>query len=339
MSEPGEREPGGDAAARVVQDAETLVVRRRKAMAGTWCPQRCLFWLMFVLLMIALAGCLGGGESVYSVYNQFQSCSWTEGSGSCKGSLGRLSGAYPENIKNDSLSNRDAVQVRAEVSVEQGKVNVSVESPEGEIASVAAGPGSPVMLEGLAEISFDEFNVTFEAVDGEARGISYTIEYQLDSQSLRDDSGAIVTPGSLDVYDVRVGDCYNNAPAPRDVGESAESTESSTDIPVISEVYAVPCDERHDNQVYARFDLPDGDYPGDDEIIRLADDGCMLRLVDYIGTSYGSTRLDFAHITPSRETWEDDDRRLVCVVYDPAGPLEGSVAGAGDEYLRPDLEG
>jgi hypothetical protein len=55
----------------------------------------------------------------------------------------------------------------------------AVESPEGEVVSVEAAPGNAATLEGVAEGSFSGFEVKFEAVEGEASGIGYTIEYQI----------------------------------------------------------------------------------------------------------------------------------------------------------------
>src|SRR5687768_2718381 len=75
----------------------------------------------------------------------------------------------------------------------------------------------------------------------------------------RDDSGAITEAGSVAVTELRPGDCANG------VGqEEGEATE----------IDAVPCAEPHDGEVFATFDLPDGDFPGDDETSTLAETGC-----------------------------------------------------------------
>jgi hypothetical protein len=141
-----------------------------------------------------------------------------------------------------------------------------------------------------------------------------------------DGSSAIVTPGSVDVFDVRVGDCFEDELTAGDASETAE----------VFDVDAVPCDERHRSEVYAIFDLPDGDYPGEDEVVRLANEGCVERFADFVGTSYEATRLDVTYLFPTRRSWEqNDDREVACAVYDPAGPLTGSVADAGADYALP----
>jgi hypothetical protein len=141
-----------------------------------------------------------------------------------------------------------------------------------------------------------------------------------------DDSSAIVTPGSVDVFEVRVGDCFEEEFASANASESAE----------VFDVDAVPCDQEHQSEVYATFDLPDGDYPGEKEVVQLASEGCVERFADFVGTSYGSTRLDVNYLFPTRRSWEDTgDREVACAVYDPAGPVEGSVADAGAEFPPP----
>jgi hypothetical protein len=139
-----------------------------------------------------------------------------------------------------------------------------------------------------------------------------------------DDSGAVVTPGVVDAFEVRVGDCY------LDDGEVEDA-----ELGEIFRVDAVPCDEPHDNEVYAIFDLPDGEFPGQDELFRLADKGCHESFADFAGVGLYQTRLDLTYLFPTEQSWARGDREVVCVVFDPAGPLEGSLAGVGDAFALP----
>ena len=77
----------------------------------------------------------------------------------------------------------------------------------------------------------------------------------------RNDDGTILARGRLAVFAMRVGDCFDD-PDELVSGETLE----------LDEVLAVPCAEPHDNEVFALFDLPDGEsapYPGDDFVYSL----------------------------------------------------------------------
>ncbi|MDA3040977.1 MAG: hypothetical protein O3C27_15900 [Actinomycetota bacterium] len=70
-----------------------------------------------------------------------------------------------------------------------------------------------------------------------------------DANTTRDESGEIVEAGGLGVFAMEVGDCFQ--------------------VPIedlVQSVEAVPCTEPHDAQVYAKFDMPDGPYPGEPAI-------------------------------------------------------------------------
>jgi hypothetical protein len=62
-------------------------------------------------------------------------------------------------------------------------------------------------------------------------------------QADRDSEGAIVSEGQIDAFNIRVGDCFNDAVAP--TGQDYE----------LSNVNGLPCSEPHDNEVYAVFDM------------------------------------------------------------------------------------
>jgi hypothetical protein len=132
--------------------------------------------LILALTLAISVACEGGTSG--SVTNSRRSCNAGWGSGSCKGTYGKLSGTYSEDIENDSISSNEAIDVQVQVSVEEGVIRVSVESPDGEEYSAQATPGNPAVLVGVAEGAFEEFDVRFEAVDGEARGVSWEIAYQ-----------------------------------------------------------------------------------------------------------------------------------------------------------------
>ena len=131
----------------------------------------------------------------------------------------------------------------------------------------------------------------------------------------RDNTGAIVDGGNVDAFQVRVGDCFND-------------TSSSNDE--IHSVPGVPCSEPHDNEAYAVVDLTIDSYPEGDGMAQLAYDSCMERFDTFVGKDYESSSLEIFTMYPSTESWKQDDREVVCALYDMnANKLVGSVKGRG----------
>ena len=111
---------------------------------------------------------------------------------------------------------------------------------------------------------------------------------------------------------IEVGDCFNEA-----AGD------------VVSDIPTVPCTDAHDYEVFADFEIDLANYPGDDEVSRLADEGCYAPFGTYVGTAFENSSLDFSFYTPTKDGWNNYDDRLVsCILFDPAGELVGSVAGS-----------
>ena len=130
----------------------------------------------------------------------------------------------------------------------------------------------------------------------------------------RDESGAIETAGAVDAFMLRVGDCYDDQ-------RSGE----------ISDVPGVPCSEAHDNEVYATFDLSGSEWPGDDKVSELADQGCLDRFERAIGVTYEESVLMFTTLVPSRSSWmQGKDREVVCGAYHmELEKLTGTVLNSG----------
>lgn len=93
-------------------------------------------------------------------------------------------------------------------------------------------------------------------------------------------------------------------------------------------VDAVPCDQPHDNEAFAAYQLPDGEYPGDRALLRDGVAGCLERFEGFVGAGYADSALDVDALTPTRITWEDGDRKVVCVLFRFDGePLRGTAQG------------
>jgi len=130
----------------------------------------------------------------------------------------------------------------------------------------------------------------------------------------RDDDGN-VTEGNdnADVFAIRVGDCVNNA----DLGEEVSS------IPV------VPCSEPHDSEAFFSHLMTDESYPGTASVQTSADEVCIGGFAGYVGGDYNSSALYVTYFYPTEASWAQGDREILCLVYDPDGPLTGSVKGSG----------
>lgn len=138
----------------------------------------------------------------------------------------------------------------------------------------------------------------------------------------RDESGSVVEGGEESVFDLNIGDCFDD---PEDNAEG-----------LVSDLALIPCDEPHDNEVFALVDYPaeDGEaFPGDDAIETFADEECLPIFEDYVGLPYDESVLLFAPVKPTADTWADGDREIVCLLYavdadGNAEALEGSMRGS-----------
>ena len=134
--------------------------------------------------------------------------------------------------------------------------------------------------------------------------VGYTVMTNAD----RDASGAIVDGGRVDAFSIRLGDCFDNT-----------SSFASDEVGEISSLPGVPCSEPHDNEVFAIFDVDYDSFPGDEPMAELAFDQCLAHFEDFVGLEYESSVLDIAAMYPSAASWAQDDREVICAVYDMNG--------------------
>jgi hypothetical protein len=129
----------------------------------------------------------------------------------------------------------------------------------------------------------------------------------------RDGSGAIVGEGTVDAFSIRTGDCFDDS----------SSYEGEVDS-----LPGVPCSQPHDNETYAVFDVSESTYPEGDAMAELANNSCLERFESFAGIDYPSSTLEVMTLYPTAASWQQDDREVVCAVYDTnSGKLEGSVKG------------
>ena len=112
---------------------------------------------------------------------------------------------------------------------------------------------------------------------------------------------------------ITLGDCFNE-----------------TSGEVVSDIPTIDCALPHDYEVYAEFNVDRAEWPGDDEIFTLADQGCYGPFESYVGVSFDNSVLDYTYYVPTRDGWEDyEDRAVSCILFDPAGQTTGSLIAAG----------
>lgn len=117
-----------------------------------------------------------------------------------------------------------------------------------------------------------------------------------------------------DVFSLEVGACFDDP----------------DDIEQVSEVPVVDCAEPHDNEVFAVFDLPDGDFPGIEAVQDASVDGCLgERFESYVGTPYPESEIFASALWPTDSSWSAGDREVVCFLFEPGEKLIGSQRNAG----------
>jgi hypothetical protein len=127
--------------------------------------------------------------------------------------------------------------------------------------------------------------------------------------------------GDTSVYDLTVGDCFD------------DPTMLSDELVEVESVDSVDCDEPHGAEVYAVVELPQGDgapFPGDTEVAKAADELCLAEFDGYVGAAYEDSALYYNYYLPIEESWAEGDRMVTCLLLDFDGaPLTGSMEDSG----------
>ncbi|WP_217164954.1 DUF4190 domain-containing protein [Streptomyces sp. AC512_CC834] len=97
---------------------------------------------------------------------------------------------------------------------------------------------------------------------------------------------------------------------------------------VTYDVDQVPCEEEHDGEVFASFELPGGSYPGDADLTRAADDRCYALQDAYAMDRWAlPADVDVYYLTPTSGSWRTGDREITCLFgnTDERSTLTGSL--------------
>ena len=122
------------------------------------------------------------------------------------------------------------------------------------------------------------------------------------NSATRDESGEVVSEGSISVFSLRVGDCL--------VDESDETETAITSTTV------TPCDTPHDYEVFHDFEIAGSEYPGEEVVSEQAVMGCFTAFQEKFAVPYEQSILDITFFSPTRESWAQRNDKLVsCLVF------------------------
>ena len=116
-------------------------------------------------------------------------------------------------------------------------------------------------------------------------------------QAERDESGAIREGGDVLVHDLEVGDCVNGL-------KEAE---------VLVSVDAVACSEPHDAELYATVEVPDGPWPGVEELSLDAQQQCSDEMAENFQAAYEDEGVELFFLHPTSASWREGDREIDCI--------------------------
>lgn len=155
-------------------------------------------------------------------------------------------------------------------------------------------------IESTEEMPDEALEVAFACIDEMEFGLTDTTE-----------AGSAVSGQMTSVFDLRVGDCFN------DQSLDAEQTA----VPVVD------CSLLHDNEVYFEYAMKDPAFPGGDAVFQDSLLQCAAEFDAFVGSAYADSALDLFPITPTAESWGDGDRTVYCVLYNvDLSKMQGSMA-------------
>jgi len=129
------------------------------------------------------------------------------------------------------------------------------------------------------------------------------------SEPERSASGA-TRASRVHVADLKGGDCFS--------GGQADD---------VSMVTVVPCAEPHESQVVTVFELPEGDYPGEEKVTSAAEQGCSEK-ADPLVREDRYDVVEPSFIYPADAWTWDGSRAIQCTVDATSGTVTGSALKA-----------
>lgn len=126
----------------------------------------------------------------------------------------------------------------------------------------------------------------------------------------RDDQGVVTESASAHSLQIKKGDCVG----------SLEGDQ-------INNVQLIPCGDAHNWEAYATQNMPNGDYPGESEIDKVAQKLCEDEYTKFVGIPEADSKYTWTYLSPSEGSWGNGDREIMCFAGDKAGGVKGSLKG------------
>jgi Domain of unknown function (DUF4190)/Septum formation len=141
-------------------------------------------------------------------------------------------------------------------------------------------------------------------------GLTSAIAYNAASQAHRSaSSGQITQPGSMNIFSLRVGDCFNNP------GSGGVTT-----------VTAIPCDQAHNAQVFAEFNAANStSYPGSSALRQEATNGCNSRVAGSVNKAKVTDSMSIRFLYPLAGSWAIGHRGISCLLVNSTADLRSSL--------------
>ncbi|MFN0029876.1 MAG: septum formation family protein [Acidimicrobiales bacterium] len=113
------------------------------------------------------------------------------------------------------------------------------------------------------------------------------------------------------------------------VGIAVGDCIDTPDTGVVDRLEERPCAAPHGGEVFVVAELPDGPFPGNDEVMADVNDHCVSAFESYTGVRYEDSPYELWTVSPHRANWSRGQRRYACaVVTRDGGDLPpGSVRG------------
>lgn len=120
----------------------------------------------------------------------------------------------------------------------------------------------------------------------------------------------------ISILKLQKGDCFDSDALRGLAGDETVDTETVT---------LLPCERKHDLEVFKIIELPEGDYPGQAAIDRRAA-RCLEVFATFVGKPYGVSRFEVYYTFPREQSWRLlGDRNITCLAGHPRKKVSGSL--------------
>jgi hypothetical protein len=123
-------------------------------------------------------------------------------------------------------------------------------------------------------------------------------------------TGIITHRGRINVFSLKIGDCFDNPAGAK----------------TVHTVTAIPCDQPHSAQIYAKFKLSGSDlsYPGTAAVTQLARSGCNAR-IGSVNKSLTNSAMSVRIFLPAEVAWITGQRTVSCMIVNPKADITSSL--------------